>query len=263
MSLLIITAAIEIRRNDIYSLNIKDTDVRLQQYLDALTYALKNYKNISAVIFCDNTNYIYDYSDVNKLAEENNKKLEILSFLGDVQSVVDCGKGYGEGEILQYIFKNSELLCKYESFCKLTGRLIVKNFNEINLHNGDNRFIYHSGKMYGTEYSYVSTVFYKINRNTYLKYFINAHQNVKDMEKKYLEVIFFQVLINNSIESRSFNTFPVISGYSGSTGDQYDLSDIKLFMEKTFNFLGLHNVQSNTFKNMIINCITFVKNTVK
>lgn len=40
-----------------------------------------------------------------------------------------CGKGYGEGEIIEYGLKYSELLRGAAYFCKLTGRLKVENIN--------------------------------------------------------------------------------------------------------------------------------------
>lgn len=260
MSLLIITAAIEIKTDDIYILKIKDTNVRLNQYLDSLNYAINEYKTVETIIFCDNSNYLHDYRMLIEKAKLKGKNLEVLSFSGDIKSVINQGKGYGEGEILSYIFKNSKYIHNFESFYKLTGRLTVKNFDKINSYkNNENTFIYYSKDMYGIEDSLVSTVFYKANKNTYMDYFINAYKDVKDSEMKFLEVVFCQIIKNYAITCRSFNTFPVISGYSGSTGLKYDQSNKKILLENILNLLGLHNTKTNFFKQLLYKTIFFIK----
>lgn len=264
MSLLIVTSAIDIKRDDIFSLNIKDTEVRLNQYIEALKFAINHYKTIDAIIFCDNTHYEYDFSDLIELAKKNNKKLEVLSFLGDVQSVVDYGKGFGEGEILKHVLSNSKIVNRYDSFYKLTGRLIIKNFDEINLKTYDqNNFVFYSKDMYGTKYSFVSTVFYKVNISIYLESFIDAYKQVNDVKEKYLEVVFYDVIVNKKIKCKSFKVFPEISGYSGSTGIRYDLSKAQLFLENKVNLLGMHNVKSNWFKIMFFKSYYFLKKMIK
>lgn len=264
MSLLIITATIEVKGNDVFSLTIKDTDVRLKQYLNALSYAIDEYKTVTTIIFCDNSNYKYDYNELYKQAKLKGKKLEVLNFSGDIQSVLNQGKGYGEGEILSFIFKNSKYVYNYESFYKLTGRLIIKNFDIINRSvNNANNFIYYSNKIFGTEHSWVSTIFYKANIKTYKEYLINVYTEVDDYNMRYLEMVFCKALSDNYIRSRSFNIFPKISGYSGSSGLLYDLSFKKLFLENLFNFVGLHDMDYSKHKELLCNIIGFAKLTVR
>ncbi len=261
MSLLIITGTIEIKNDDIFNLTIKDTATRLIQYLNALEYAICEYKTVDTIIFCDNSNYLYDYTELIDRAKQKNKNLEVLSFLGNMKSVIENGKGYGEGEIMRYIFENSKYIHRYKSFFKLTGRLIVKNFDKINSSKKiGSRFIYYPKEMYGRKNSLVSTVFYKIDKSTYLDFFIEAYREVKDSKMEYLEVVFCKIIKKNSITCKSFHIFPDISGYSGSTGLKYDLSRKKILIENIINLLGLHNIKPNLFKSLLYKIIFFLKN---
>ena len=55
------------------------------------------------------------------------KEFEWISFQGNTTKTQEKGKGYGEGEIIEYAINHSQLLAKSKMLMKLTGRFYVKN----------------------------------------------------------------------------------------------------------------------------------------
>jgi len=258
MELLIISAAIDISDSNVPYTALTDTDIRLKQYLQSLEFAIENYEYIETIIFCDNTNYNYDYSDIVDKAHKKNKNLEVLKFQGDKEKVSVQGKGYGEGEIINYIFNNSIYIHNYDSFYKITGRLYVKNFNDIiKKSKGKSHFAFYPKEIYGTSDDIISTVFYKISKDLYTDKLLYAYKLVNDTEGNYLEKVFYKILQNHNI--KSFKCFPNISGVSGSTGGAYDLSSTKMYIERIFNYLGVHDIKKNIWKQCIGKAVSVLR----
>ena len=112
-------------------LAVTDTEERLKQYTDALEFLIRE-KAFSKIVFCDNSAYAVEQLQfLEDLAAGNGIRLELLSFQGDSAQCVRHGKGYGEGEILEYVFSNSDLLRNESFFVKMTGRLKVVNIRGI------------------------------------------------------------------------------------------------------------------------------------
>lgn len=130
MNTLLITGCIDVSNNIKY-LKIKNKNDRLNQYLETIRWAIEE-TNFNNIIFCENSNYEYDFdSYVSKLKNINKKNFEYLTFKGDTKNTDKHGKGYGEGEIVKYAYNNSKFLKDSDYFYKLTGRLKIKNINKI------------------------------------------------------------------------------------------------------------------------------------
>ena len=232
-TVLIITAAIDIQGNIPEQTFLTQTAIRLNQYLDALKYAIHNYRTVSKIVFADNTGFDHNYKEIYDLAAGCKKEIEILVFRGTQEKIILQGKGYGEGEILKYVLDNSLLAKNAVSFIKLTGRLAVTNFDQIinaaanNAHNYfflPNLFIYRKSTS-------VSTVFFKINTAFFKTYMIEAYKNVCDRDKIKLEHIYFAIIKQHS--PRYFKYYPLLKGQSGSNGNFHnDISSAELFKRK-------------------------------
>ena len=131
MIVLLITGAIDLSSFNIPNTTLLNVDERLSQYISGIEYAIDNYKRVTHLVFCENTNHYFDYSILQKKARTGGKILEVLSFSGDYFSIQQKGKGYGEGEIIQYALSHSVFLKTCHSFYKLTGRIVVKNMDQI------------------------------------------------------------------------------------------------------------------------------------
>jgi hypothetical protein len=125
--ILIVTSSIQPFPN-VPFLAIRDPKERLRQTLCALVLWIRC-PSIHSIVLCDNTAPDYDFSLIQEYAKQHGKKMEIMLFKGNAR-VVTAGKGYGEGEILNHVLKNSVLLKESKNgvFYKITGRLFVSNF---------------------------------------------------------------------------------------------------------------------------------------
>lgn len=254
---LVITGSIDISQFEIPFTEIKNLNDRLNQYLYSLEYAIINYKAVKNIIFCDNTNYEYNYEPLYKIAETNNKNLEVLSFLGDYESIQKRGKGYGEGEIIEYILNNSQLIKSWDCFYKLTGRLIVSNMDEIIFKStDDNIFIYQPKQLTRLRKNHIETFFYKVNSNFYNSNLRTSYKEVSDSDDYFLEHVFYDKLENSSLAIKSFYKYPLIVGKSGSTGKNYDLSTFSRIKENIFIKLGIHNFTKTTLQKGFLLIIT-------
>ena len=110
---------------------VRDEKERLEQYLQGLRPLIES-EAFSKIIFAENSNYGGDiFEGLQQRAEEHQTQLEYLSFQGDAEQAGIHGKGYGEGEIMRYVFQHSELLKNEPYFVKMTGRLQIDNIAKL------------------------------------------------------------------------------------------------------------------------------------
>lgn len=185
--LLIITACIIVDEGVPY-VSIINTEERLHDYIETIKWAI-NLSPFVSIVFCDNSNF--DFNKIKKTkdillenASEKGKRLELLSFKGDVDKVKNRGKGYGEGEILEYVFNNSILAQGVSEYWKITGRLIVDNINEITM-DKQNMFVY------SPIYKNWDTRFYKLSKDAYDKCIKYAYKTVDDRNGYFLEHAYY------------------------------------------------------------------------
>lgn len=242
--ILLITGCVQPAKDAIY-LKINDSKIRLEQYLKTIDWAI-NESNFDIIIFCENSSFDLNYKKYENL---KCKKFEYLTFQGDNDKSSKYGKGYGEGEIIKYAIENSKYLKNSDYFYKITGRLTIKNINNVLKTEKEGnlflKFLYHK--------EYIDTRFYKVETKTYEKYLLLAYENVRDSEGKTLENIFFKIMKNNKIKYHCFNTFPILCGISGSTGIKYKMSNFKIFIYNLLCKFNLYN--SNIISYMILKLI--------
>lgn len=238
---LLMTASIEAAQ--ISQLALKNTETRLKQYCHALQFYIKC-KKFNKIVFCDNSNYFYNFDRERELADGKNVQLEILKFKSNYDSVEKYGKGYGEGEILKYIMHHSRLLVDEQYFYKVTGRLIVKNVATlVKKENGMARF---NRNLYA--HQSVDTRFWGMNKNDYEKILMDSYKKVNDSKGKYLEMRYKKDMENASLPYKSFCAFPMIEGYSGTIGLKYH--ETEWYTKMIYDFLcrfGIYNSEKGFF----------------
>lgn len=254
---ILLTGAIDIRGLNVPSTSIVDINKRLLQYVNSIDYAITHYKSISKLVFCENTDFIHDYTSLKEKALKNGKELEIISFRGDYHNIQLKGKGFGEGEIIEYALTKSEILRHCDSFYKLTGRLIVKNMDKIVTTNSSaNCFIYHPKSIYLIPKDHIETFFYKVDKELYIKYLINAYKEVDESQLRYLEHVFYERL--SKLGLRSFKTIPLISGLSGTSGNSYE-SEPKYRLLEYINYLiGVHNLKKTLSEKLMTGILSYM-----
>lgn len=197
--------------------SLQNAKQRLRQYRDSLRYYIVD-TNIRKIVFCDNSGVDFSKEEFFLLADQYNKELEIIQFIGNNSKIAKYGKGYGEGEIIEYALHHSKLLRRADYFIKVTGRLKIRN---INLIRGklDMSKAYFSKMVKKLEM--VDTVMFCIPKEMYMKWFQNAYKRVNDKDGKYMEWVFNKIIYGKKIKIFNLPYYPVIEGISGTTGKEY------------------------------------------
>ncbi|MFA9186501.1 hypothetical protein [Flavobacterium magnesitis] len=234
MSVLIITSTVNV--NSCLTVLV-DAGVRLKQYVDSVLFYLQS-KKIDKIIICDNS--LFDYSEIKVINDQallNGKKIEFLNFEGDIKKIQEFGKGYGEGEIVQYVFKNSKLIREDEDcFLKVTGRLKLSNVDSI-LNYFKPKCNYFQPAILNpfTKSFKVDTRFYQLSKETFISFFMDSYKLVNDKDSFFLEHVYFRKLKEEKVKYKPFNQLPFFVGISGSTGISYEFSKLS-FIKKTIFF---------------------------
>jgi hypothetical protein len=238
MSLCIITSAVSVKSRYVA---IQDSIIREHEYIMAIGKLLKN-STLSSIIICDNTMYDYNNNPIFKDLIINSKiNIEVLYFQGSNEKIYEYGKGYGEGEIMKYIFDNSKLITNYRSFYKITGRLYVENFDYV-IKKSINQPTLFVRTAFSLNYkrNFIKTFFYKMDVELFKEKFINQYLKVRDDENIFLEHIYFNTICENKIEIIFFKAFPNVIGVSGSTGGLYtEKFFLKFLVNKIYSFFNI------------------------
>lgn len=236
--LLILTGAIQPATTEM--LVITDVQERRQQYIDSIRFFIES-KAFDRIIFCENSNYgINDFQELIELAKTMDMELEVLSFQGNARETEIHGKGYGEGEIMKYVFDHSLLIRGESYFMKITGRLKIDNIKSIVAHMYTDRFYFNVPNR--THREMYDTRIYGMPAQIFKTKFIDIYNEVNDREGRYLENIYTSVITANKIKIRNFPRFPRIIGVSGSTGAEYRYSEWKCKIKDILSLFGYYKV---------------------
>ncbi|MBU3878702.1 hypothetical protein HGO97_023170 [Faecalicatena sp. AGMB00832] len=234
--LLLITGCINVNPNTPY-VTISDMKDRLNSYKETVRWAIEE-STFDKIVFCENSAYPFDMGTFQSIAKKKCKKIEYLTFQGNTSQVIKHGKGYGEGEIIEYAIKKSVLLQHENAFCKITGRLKVKNTFELVCDVNKNYFM---NKKYLPQ---VDTRFYYVQKKIFSEYLLKQYLRVNDYEEYYLENVYYDVLRSNKIQYSCFSHRPLFKGVGGSNGTNYD--DRKTKLEIIYNVLCKTNLYNST-----------------
>lgn len=222
-------------------LTLRDEEERFRQYEESIC-SLINSKAFSEIVFCENSGYGTEkLSHLMDRAEDAHIKLELLSFQGDTDKICIHGKGYGEGEIMDYVFSKSRFAKEASYFVKITGRLKVDNIQEIvvrlkqektyfNIPNRTIRDIY-------------DTRIYAMPADQFQKSFRNVYEQVMDGQGIFLEHVYTQVLKDCRIRVTNFPRYPRIVGMSGSGGIAYSYTEWKCRIRDVLGRMNLYKVK--------------------
>lgn len=242
-----LTGAIAVNHPGAAHWAISGTEERLSQYLSSLNFAIDHYHLITKIVFCENTGYTHDYTSLIMKAHEKGKELEVLTFQGNRQAITQKGKGYGEGETIEYAINHSNLLKDCSLFYKLTGRLVVENMDQLVAATKDeNAFIWHPKAIYQTKANHIETYFFKTGKIFYKERLQNVYKEVDENNFQYIEHLFYEKL--KLLNIRSFKYPLQISGNSGTSGKPYLESPNAVLLEKLCCFTGAHHLQKNRFE---------------
>lgn len=221
-TVLVITGCIT-PSSDIPKLQLTDTSNRKKQYIESIRYYIEK-SVINNIVYCDSSGESDD-TDLKLLATRYHKNFEWISFVGDSKLTKERGKGYGEGEIMEYALEHSELLRSARYIVKITGRLKIKNINFL-LRFSKHRITF-ATDLTEDPRLYINTRIYLMEKAIYNQYFRKAYLLVDDKNGTYLEHAFGISVQKNAIKYDSFIMYPIVEGMSGSTGNIYDTSYLR------------------------------------
>jgi len=207
-------------------IKLADDDTRRQQYLQAVAALLATADPIiDGITFIENTGA--DLAPFEQLvARENHfqKKVELISLqLNDYP--LELGIGYGEFRLLDEGIAQSKLIGPGTHIVKLTGRLRVRNLTAI-LHRLPLSLdlALDIAPYKDPRDGFVDTRLMVISQDFYTRRIAGMYRNVNGFENITAEHCLYQV-VRSSPGANILPRLPLEprwSGYSGSTGMQYD-----------------------------------------
>lgn len=215
-------------------LKITNCNERLKQYLDSVLFYI-NKSSYGIIIFCENSNYEYDYQWLEEEAIKNKKEFEWISFQGDTSLIEENGKGVGEGEILKYAIDRSKY--QFDYIEKVTGRLIVKNIDQI-----ENRIDYKNTYYNKDLYLFINekamdTRLFFCKREVLEEQILNLYKKSDDKNNNIEKLI-----ANNINHIKCLPRYPIFKGKSGGFGFEYgDESPIRKRLLSFLCITGLFN----------------------
>lgn len=220
---ILITSAINVSAKQTM---LTDVDVRLRLTLQSIEQ-WRSTPMVSHVVVCDGSGFDLGPYIKNMDTEKIGANCEVVFFNNDVAKVRSKGKGYGEGEIVNYALEHSLILREAIVFAKCTGKLWVENFVDcLKRFNGLAAFDFH-GKFTPNQ---IDTRFYIVNKEFFNLNLAVLHNHVDDSKGFYLEHAYRNGLKNTKLSSYVMTPTPKICGISGSMGTIYKYNKIKSFL---------------------------------
>lgn len=196
---------------------LNDQNERLKQYIDSLKWYLNN--TYFKILFVENTNF--DISGLFK-NEIQTGRLECLTFEGN-NFDRQLGKGYGEAMILKYALNNSLMLKKSTTIVKITGRVVVKNIQNLINRFNDADTVYTDFSRLKSDRNKLPSVFV-IAPKSFWFLFLNNVNYINDSQNIYFEHVLKYTVDYWIQKQHKYNiiSLPIhYSGISGSTGCTY------------------------------------------
>lgn len=233
-SALLITSAIHVNAK---FTKIVDPDERIRRVKDSVEKLLLKYPNLPVVI-CDGSGF--DFSPF----FENFPQIKCIFFSTSAHDVSIRGKGYGEGEIINYALETYFQYNPFDVIIKITGGIYVQNLEWIIQANLDFQCTF---KSY-FDVNKKRIVLHRVDTRLFVfrPSFFNAHLskvhlNVNELAGKYIEDLYFQAIKSTHINLSEFLLImpPKFVGYSGSTGKAYGsvLGNLFTFPLKKIKFI--------------------------
>lgn len=220
--------------------NVKLTDVdkRLRQYEAAIEFYLKETK-VKKLVFVENSGYEFNGDKYIDMADSLGKQFEFLQIFTDYERTVLLGKSYGEGDCIEQGVMKSILLQNEKCFYKVTGRIIVSNFNKLCNQDEKSSFIFRSDlkKCY--------TVFFKMNIDDFKRFFIGSKNQCDEKCDIDIETVYYNVCKNNDINLGEFRSYPRYDGIIGTINVPYNDRRSVLFIKDILMKIGMYSINGN------------------
>jgi hypothetical protein len=154
--------------------------------------------------------------------DQSETRVEQLSYKQNSEDVIEKGKGYAEGKLIEYALDNSELLAREEHFFKCTGKVYVRNFpavvSAIKANNISNLFWRYMGDGSWMQ-PWADCRFYYTSKSFARNHVLPAYFASNDHAGGVCEYHIHEALDRNMKAGRALR--PLVAGYAGATGEPY------------------------------------------
>jgi hypothetical protein len=202
---------------------LQDPAKRESQYMDSIGFYIRE-TPFTRIIVCDNSGFVYPPS-LQMLAASYDKEIELLSFTGNITLVTSLGKGYGEGEIMEYVFKNSRLLRAVNGFLKVTGRLKLVNVTPVIQKSDIDRNYFMPVSLLRPRFLVpraarpcVDIKVYYCTKQFFSDTLLTVYKTVRERETYFLEHAYYTAIAASGKRVYCFSPAPEFTGFSGSNG---------------------------------------------
>jgi hypothetical protein len=196
-------------------LHMSDSNVRLKENMAGLAAWILD-KSFENIIVCDGTGFELDINALKRIGAKHNKNISYHSFVQS-DGASKFGKGYGEGEIINFAFQENPKIRNSKRFTKMNGKQYIP-FYEFSLLRGKDSYEYFN-LHYIANRPAIDTRFYCVDVQYYLKNLQDSYKRVNDFNTNYLEHVFFEDSMNRT------NFFlpkePIVFGKQGSIDKNY------------------------------------------
>lgn len=156
-------------------------------------------------------------------------EVEQIHYLQDTGAVIQKGKGYGEGALINFALQYSKLLQDTNNFFKCTGKIYCRNsteiFDLIKKNNIQNIFW---GDFFDT--SMIDTRFFYVSKKFAREVLLPAYEHVDDKNNIFAEHCVMKIAKKHLTKASSLK--PVLSGFSGTGNEPYFDSSLGFFDQK-------------------------------
>ena len=210
---------------DIPNLVRADYKTRLSDYKKSFNFWINN-PCVKKIIFIENSNFDIEY--FKQLAKNSTTEVEFLS--NDLNNSFDkkLGKGFGQYLCFREIFEKSNIAKKTEYFFNVTGRHIIKNFEQIfNDFSKQNNDIYIN---LSDNLKFCNTTNFGASKKFLKDYFLKEAIKTSDEESNILERRMAIAVLKGVSEGLILSKTPIyadLDGYIGTNGKRLNFNFFK------------------------------------
>jgi hypothetical protein len=187
---------------------------------------------IEKLVICDSTGALLLSDEEFLMIEKLGIQVEQICFKQDEKLIRQRGKGFAEGQLINFAINNSKTLKNVETFYKCTGKVYCCNFKSI-----DHLIKSHRIKniFWGSDNpAFVDPRFFYITKEYFITQVYACYQKAYDSKNQIIEELLFQDLSTDLAPHHSL--MPLLSGFSGGTGLHY-LDNQSHFPQTSISFI--------------------------
>lgn len=241
---LIMTGTINPEKFNNTGVVLTNISTRLSQYKKAIEFYIKD-SPFENIIFVENSQYPFEEKEFIILASKYNKRFEFIPIQTNRDKTICKGKSYGEADCIEKAIINSKLLSTEKSFYKITGRIILENA-QLMIKKDDN-----TSFLFRHDLKKCYTFFFKANIEQYLTTFKSCKDLCDENKGFDIETVYYKIIKEQQLIIKSFNTYPLIVGTIGTTGETYNDNKFIYTTKNILTKLGLYSQKGIYLSNLI------------